>query len=122
MFLSFHSSVQCSSLSTLLPNVPLFPLFCPMFLSFHSSAQCSSLSTLLSNAPLFPPVDSVRGSCAVDGESYKSETAVPRDHPCHYCICYQGQVRGFLTRASEIMNEMLGIGLSERIFWYFTVM
>lgn len=33
-----------------------------------------------------------RGSCLVDGRSYPSETAIPRDHPCHYCICYQGQV------------------------------
>nr|XP_053652163.1 uncharacterized protein LOC128702138 isoform X4 [Cherax quadricarinatus] len=33
-----------------------------------------------------------RGSCKVDGVSYPSETAIPRDHPCHYCICYQGQI------------------------------
>ncbi|KAK3873760.1 hypothetical protein Pcinc_021267 [Petrolisthes cinctipes] len=33
-----------------------------------------------------------RGSCLVDGLTYPSETAIPRDHPCHYCICYQSQV------------------------------
>ncbi|XP_042884137.1 uncharacterized protein LOC122260793 [Penaeus japonicus] len=33
-----------------------------------------------------------RGSCYVDGRYYPSETAIPRDHPCHYCICYQSQV------------------------------
>ena len=36
---------------------------------------------------------SSRGSCDVEGRVYPSETAVPRDHPCHYCICFQGQVR-----------------------------
>lgn len=32
------------------------------------------------------------GSCEVDGNYYPSETAIPRDHPCHYCICYRSQV------------------------------
>ncbi|KAF2346941.1 hypothetical protein FHG87_022304 [Trinorchestia longiramus] len=31
-------------------------------------------------------------ACEVEGRMYPSETAVPRDHPCHYCICFQGQV------------------------------
>ncbi|XP_042210250.1 uncharacterized protein LOC121858080 [Homarus americanus] len=33
-----------------------------------------------------------QGSCTLDGLTYPSETAIPRDHPCHYCICYQSQV------------------------------
>lgn len=33
-----------------------------------------------------------RGSCEANGRSYPSETAIPRDHPCHYCICYESQV------------------------------
>lgn len=33
-----------------------------------------------------------RGSCVVGDRAYPSETAIPRDHPCHYCICYQSQV------------------------------
>lgn len=32
------------------------------------------------------------GSCEVDGLHYPSETAIPRDHPCHYCICYRSQI------------------------------
>lgn len=32
------------------------------------------------------------GSCEVDGVHYPSETSIPRDHPCHYCICYRSQI------------------------------
>ncbi|XP_069178151.1 uncharacterized protein [Procambarus clarkii] len=33
-----------------------------------------------------------RGGCRVGDTVYPSETAIPRDHPCHYCICYQSQI------------------------------
>ncbi|KAL7635455.1 UNVERIFIED_CONTAM: hypothetical protein RMT77_014524 [Armadillidium vulgare] len=37
-------------------------------------------------------VNNTRGSCLADGVLYYSETSIPRDHPCHYCICFQSQV------------------------------
>ncbi|XP_068231080.1 uncharacterized protein [Palaemon carinicauda] len=33
-----------------------------------------------------------RGACKANGRLYPSETAIPKDHPCHYCICYESQV------------------------------
>ncbi|XP_045136409.1 LOW QUALITY PROTEIN: uncharacterized protein LOC123519304 [Portunus trituberculatus] len=41
------------------------------------------------NGSLYSPSP---GSCEVDELHYPSETAIPRDHPCHYCICYRSQI------------------------------
>ncbi|CAL4131468.1 unnamed protein product [Meganyctiphanes norvegica] len=48
------------------------------------------------------PIDrnSNRGACLVDGREYPSDTAIPRAHPCHYCICYQGQVTCYWKQCS----------------------
>ncbi|KAI9557034.1 hypothetical protein GHT06_016831 [Daphnia sinensis] len=42
------------------------------------------------------------GSCIVGGKTYLSETSVPRDHPCHYCICYGGKVDCFWKQCAHI--------------------
>jgi len=39
-----------------------------------------------------PITDASRGACSLDGVSYPSETSIPRDHPCHYCICRSGTI------------------------------
>jgi len=39
-----------------------------------------------------PITDKSRGACVLDGTSYPSETSIPRDHPCHYCLCLEGQI------------------------------
>lgn len=42
------------------------------------------------------------GSCNVGGQTYLSETSVPRDHPCHYCICYGGKIDCFWKQCAHI--------------------
>lgn len=46
--------------------------------------------------------DRSTGSCVVDGRTYSSETSVPRDHPCHYCICYGGKIDCFWKQCAHI--------------------
>ena len=48
------------------------------------------------------PKDRSTGSCVVDGRTYSSETSVPRDHPCHYCICYGGKIDCFWKQCAHI--------------------
>jgi hypothetical protein len=46
--------------------------------------------------------DRSTGSCIVEGKTYLSETSVPRDHPCHYCICYLGKIDCFWKQCAHI--------------------
>lgn len=46
--------------------------------------------------------DRSSGSCIVEGKTYLSETSVPRDHPCHYCICYGGKIDCFWKQCAHI--------------------
>nr|XP_053652161.1 uncharacterized protein LOC128702138 isoform X2 [Cherax quadricarinatus] len=61
-----------------------------------------------------------RGSCKVDGVSYPSETAIPRDHPCHYCICYQGQKERRINSHSvdgELRLTLVTLGSQITCYW-----
>lgn len=49
-----------------------------------------------------PKIDRSPGSCNIEGKTYLSETTVPRDHPCHYCICYGGKIDCFWKQCAHI--------------------
>lgn len=64
----------------------------------HSATIGDGQTSLISGKA----VDYRLGSCTIDGRSYASETSVPRDHPCHYCICFAGKIECFWKQCGNI--------------------
>jgi len=64
----------------------------------HSATIGDGLRSLISGKA----VDYRSGSCSIGGRSYASETSVPRDHPCHYCICYDGRIDCFWKKCGNV--------------------
>lgn len=85
-----------NTLCILIPHHSIHKIHPHIHLPITLNVLPSHLNICHANMPfffVFPLDSSRRGSCYVDGRYYPSETAIPRDHPCHYCICYQSQVR-----------------------------
>lgn len=85
----------------LVPLHLLFLIFAHLTGFFIHAATIGDGRTSLINGK---PIDYRSGSCSVDGRNYASETSVPREDPCHYCICYRGKVDCYWKRCARIPN------------------
>jgi len=73
-------------------------IFAAAIACIHSATIGDGQTSLISGRA----VDYRLGSCTIDGRNYASETSVPRDHPCHYCICFAGKIECFWKQCGNI--------------------
>lgn len=59
------------------------------FVGLASTASIHDEQRAVTNGNQFK---SLAKSCQIEGRDYPSETIVPREHPCHYCVCHEGKV------------------------------
>lgn len=73
-------------------------IFVAVIACIHSATIGDGQTSLISGRA----VDYRLGSCNIDGRNYASETSVPRDHPCHYCICFAGKIECYWKQCGNI--------------------